>query len=248
MLPFHGNERDGAAKAQGNLFPPTRWSLILDAQDDDPEALAGFCQTYWFPLYSYARRLNLSPSDAEDLTQSFFERLLSRDVLGAARAERGKLRNFLLSSFANFAREDWRRLKAQKRGGRHKILELDALTAEERFALEPRGSVTPQVEYERAWARELLRQAVDKLEAQYESNGSRSVFQALRDHLSDGSSTRCYKEIAAQLGLTEGATRFAAFKLRQRYRSILREIVAETVTSQEEVEKELTYLRGLFED
>src|SRR5687768_18491471 len=106
-------------------FPQTRWSVILDAQDDSPAGLTTFCRAYWFPLYSYARRMNLSVADAEDLTQSFFERLLSRDLLAHARRERGRLRSFLLRSFKNFAAEEWRKQGAQKRGGAQPILPMD---------------------------------------------------------------------------------------------------------------------------
>ena len=189
----------------------------------------------------------MSVADAEDLTQAFFERLLSRDLLGHAQRERGKLRNFLLHSFNNFAAEEWRKRGAQKRGSGQPVLEIDALSAEERFALEPHDNVTPEVEYERAWARELLRQALDKLAAAYESAGNGAIFRALRDQLVEGSAATSFKEIAAALGLTEASARFAAFKLRQRYRAALREIVAETVAIEAEVEKELIHLRTLFQ-
>ena len=54
-------------------------------------------------------------------------------------------------------------------------------------------------------------------------------------------------EIAASLGMTEGAVRFAAFKLRERYRGALKEIVTETVVTDEEVAEELAHLRTLFQ-
>ena len=186
-------------------------------------------------------------ADAEDLTQAFFERLLLRDVLCHARQERGKLRNFLLRSLTNFAAEEWRKRGAQKRGSGQPVLEIDALSAEERYALEPHDATTPDLEYERAWARELLRQALDKLAADYKEVSNEEVFGALRDQLAEGSADQSYQNIAAALGMSEGSVRFAAFKLRQRYRAALREIVAETVTSMEEVEAELAHLRTLFQ-
>jgi RNA polymerase sigma-70 factor (ECF subfamily) len=219
--------------------------VILDAQNDDPTALASFCRAYWFPLYSYARRMG--NADAEDLTQAFFERLLSRDVLCQARRERGRLRNFLLRSLTNFAAEEWRKRGAQKRGSGQPAVEIDALSAKERYALEPHDGTTPELEYERAWAREVLRQALDKLGAAYTAAGNGEVFGALRDQLVEGSADQRYQNIAASLGMTEGSIRFAAFKLRQRYRAALREIVAETVSNMDEVEAELAHLRTLFQ-
>jgi len=241
------SKAEGAGARVDGAFPQTRWSVILDAQDDDPAALASFCQAYWFPLYSYARRMGMTTDDAEDLTQAFFERLLSRNSLALARRERGKLRSFLLHSFNNFATEEWRKRGAQKRGGGRPMIEIDALSAEQRYTLEPRDAATPQLEYERAWARQLLRQALDKLAADYTAAGNGAVFNALREQLAGGAADRSYQEIASLLGISEGATRFAAFKLRQRYGAALHEVVAETVASMDEVEAELAHLRTLFQ-
>ena len=239
-------KQENARSEPGGGFPNTRWSVILDAQNDDPAALSSFCRAYRFPLYSFARRWGSSVADAEDLTQSFFERLLSKDILGQVRRERGKLRTFLLRSFTNFATEYRRRQNAQKRGGGQPMLEIDALELEERYALEPHDNITPDVEYERAWARELLRQALVKLGSSYEATGKGDLFRLLRDQLADGTCDRPYQGIADSLGLTEASARYAAFKLRQRYRAILHEIVADTVADEAEVEEELIHLRALF--
>jgi len=244
LQPTGKSDDTNANVAAQGAFPATRWSVVLNAQDDDPAALAALCRAYWFPLYSFARRKGLA--DPEDLTQAFFERLLSREILGHARQERGKLRNFLLRAFANFAAEEWRRRGSQKRGGGQPVLEIDALSADERYAMEPHDATTPELEYERAWARELLRQALDKLGHAYAAAGNAGVFGALRDQLAEGSNENSYGRIATSLGMTEGSIRFAAFKLRQRYRATLHDIVAETVADVGEVEAELAHLRTLF--
>ncbi len=233
--------------APRGAFPNTRWSVILDVQDDDPTALAMFCLAYWFPLYCCARRMGKGVDDAEDLTQSFFERLLSRQLLGHARQERGKLRNFLMCSFTRFAAEEWRKGSAQKRGSARRLLEIDALSAEERYALEPHDDNTPEKEYEREWAREVLRQALDRVETAYRSEGKAPVFEVFRDQLAHGTPDVPYRETAASLGLTEASARFAVFKLRQRFRDVLHEIVAGTVDRDEDVAAELAYLGTLFQ-
>lgn len=227
-------------------LPNTRWSVILDAQQDDPAALAEFCREYWFPLYGYARRTGLGPEDAADLTQSFFERILSRDILGQARRERGRLRSFLLRAFHNFAAEEWRRSHSQRRGVAGSVVPLDALSAEQRLMIEPRELVTPETEFERSWAREVLRQAQERLRATYDRLGQPAVFAALEGFLTDGELEGSFREIAAPLGMTEAAARFAAFQLRRRYRDTLREVVADTVASPEEVPAELEHLQSLF--
>ncbi len=230
-------------------FPQTRWSLIANARDEDPQALADLCQGYWLPLYGYARRLRPDPADAEDLTQAFFERLLAKGGFAKADAARGKLRTFLLCSLKNFASEDWRRGQRQKRGGKVPHVAIDSLEAEQRMALEPREGLTPELEFDRAWARQLLERVLAKLEASYREAGKGPLFAALRDQLVPGGATeKPYAQIADELGVSEPSVRFGAFKLRNRYREMLKEAVLETVSSEEEAAEELRHLRAVFGD
>jgi len=238
--------KPAADRSVASPLPNTRWSVILDAQQEDPAALAEFCRQYWFPLYGFARRTGLGPDDAADLTQAFFERLLSRDVLGHARRDRGRLRNFLLRAFHNFAAEEWRRAHSRRRGNPGGLVALDALSAEQRLAIEPRVAVTPETEFERSWARDVLRQSLERLREVYARLGQQDLFAALKDSLTDGDLEGSFREVAAALGMTEAAARFAAFKLRQRYREMLHEVVAETVARHEDVPAELEHLQALF--
>lgn len=84
-----------------SLFPETRWSLVIKAQSDDRtlahRALGELCQNYWYPIYGFARSRGLTPSDAEDATQAFFESLLGRNSIEAVSENHGRLRAFLLA-------------------------------------------------------------------------------------------------------------------------------------------------------
>jgi RNA polymerase sigma-70 factor (ECF subfamily) len=48
------------ADRPGPLFVTTHWSVVLAAGHGDTprscDALSRLCQTYWYPLYAYARR------------------------------------------------------------------------------------------------------------------------------------------------------------------------------------------------
>lgn len=232
-------------QAPSATFPQTRWSVVLNAQADDPAALAELCRAYWYPLYCYARRLTHSPADAEDLTQGFFASLLSREGLKTASAQRGRLRSFLLQGLRNCAVEQYRRESAQKRGGGRALVEFDAMEAEQRYATEPRDDLSPEREFDRAWARQLLAGVLAKLGESYHAAGKGAVFDALSGQLTGGG-TEDYAEASKALGLSAGGVRFAAFKLRERYREMLRAAIQETVTTPEEVEAELAHLRELF--
>ena len=217
----------------------------MSVQGDDPAALALLCRDYWFPLYCYARRLTVSAEEAEDLTQGFFASLLARDGLKSVTAERGKLRSFLLTGLKNHAAEVHRHGCAQKRGGGAAMVEFDALEAEQRYALEPRSNLTPEREFDRAWARQLLAAVLERLRMAYAEAGKGAIFEALQSHLT-GSGSEDYESAEKTLGISAAAVRFAAFKLRERYRTMLREAIAETVESPAEVEAELVHLREIF--
>lgn len=237
----------GENRAASPGFPKTRWTMILNAQQDDPDALRAFCQTYWFPLYAYARRLGLSVTDAEDLVQGFFERLLTNESISAATRERGRLRSWLLHSLKNFAGEQWRRSRALKRGS-GKVVAMDALTAEQRLNLEPRNAVTPELEFDRCWAREILDRARERMRQAYTEAGKAQVFEVMAFQTTPGESGPGYVEIARRLELSEATARVTAFKFRQRYRRFVEEATVETVASHDDLNEELAYLQQVFQE
>src|SRR5437773_8356830 len=121
-------------------FNTTHWSVVLAAgQSSSPAAQAALeqlCRSYWYPLYAFVRRRGYSPEDAEDLTQSFFERLLERDLLADLRPAWARFRSFLLHALKNHLASEWSRARAGKRGGAITILSLDDLSPEARYAQE----------------------------------------------------------------------------------------------------------------
>jgi len=224
-------------------FPMTRWSVVLAAQGGQCSgALAELCEAYWVPLYGFVRRRGYSPEDAEDLTQAFFGRLIEKDVLAKASAERGKLRSFLLGSMKNFLSDEWDKANAQKRGGGKEIISIDAELAEERFASEPPDEESPDRLFERRWALTLLERVMTGLRGQYEKKGQESVFEELHQFLAPGEAGESYRGAAETLGMTENAVRVAVFRMRQRYAEELREQIAATVETEDEIAAEIDFL------
>src|SRR5437868_366530 len=103
-------------------FTTTHWTVILSANSPETsESSAGLehlCRAYWPPLYAYVRRRGYSPHDAQDLTQSFFARLLEKDYLRGVDRNKGKFRSFLLAAMEHFLANEWRNAHVQKRGGK----------------------------------------------------------------------------------------------------------------------------------
>ena len=229
-----------------DVFATTRWTVVVTAANADAvtharKALAELCEIYWYPLYAYVRRRGYAPADAEDLTQACFVRLLGAHMLAAAHRERGRFRSFLLASLHHFLADEWDKAGAQKRGARQ-IVSLDAGSAETRYLREPADHATPESLFERQWALRLLEEVMTLLKAEYAAAGQAALFEQLRFGLTGDRSTLPYAEHAARLGMTEGAVKVAVHRLRQRYRARLREEIAHTVASPEEVEEELRFL------
>jgi len=232
--------------AEAGVFATTHWSVVLAAgQSESPgaqEALAKLCQTYWYPLYAFVRRQGHSPHDAQDLTQEFFARLLRSHYFAAADPKRGRFRSFLLGSIKHFLAHEWEKGRALKRGGGQVLISLDGPAGETRYALEPPDNVTADKIFERRWALTLLEQVLARLQEDYAASGKRQLFQELKPTLTGEKCAGSYVEIGSRLGLNEGAVKVAVHRLRQRYGELLREEIAHTVASPEEVEEELRHL------
>ncbi len=244
---MHGSIRtvDKKAAEETRVFATTRWSLVVAARGDSSAAraaLAELCRLYWYPLYAFVRRRGHAHDEAQDLTQEFFTRLLERDDLAAVDPARGRFRAFLLAACRHFLSNEHDRATALKRGGGRQLLSLDFGDADRRYAAEPGHEQTPERLFERRWALTLLDRVVQRLREHYETAGQLPLFEALKGSLT-GAAGDSHAEAAAALGMTPGAVKVAAHRLRQRYRDLLRDEIAQTVEDPAAVDDEI---RALF--
>jgi len=241
------DQRDQAASPDA-VFATTHWSVVLTAGQGEEEArgaaLEKLCRTYWYPLYAYARRCGNAPADAEDLTQGLFERLLSRGALAEVAPERGRFRSFLLACFNHHASDERDRARRLKRGGKREFISLDALDAEDRYRHEPIDKFDPEKLFERRWALTALERVLNRLKGELTAAGKEKLFAHLQAFVTSDGGTVRQAEIAERLGLSENAVAVAVHRLRQRYRELLREEVAQTVADPAEVDEEMRHLRA----
>jgi RNA polymerase sigma factor (sigma-70 family) len=230
----------------GSAFPMTRWSLIAGARADESAvvhaALAQLCEHYWHPIYAFLRRSGHHQQDAEDLTQSFFASLLGREVFARVNSEGGKLRTYLLASLKNHLANERRAAGRQKRGGGAVAIPIDSEESERRIEKELVDEMTPERAFDRAWVLTLLNKVLASLEREYLDAGKNNIFQALRLQLVERGEGSNHADVAARLGMSEGAVRVAAHRLRSRYREMLVQEVAETVDGVDAVGAELEFL------
>lgn len=205
------------------------------------DALASLCRTYWPPIYAYVRRRGYSAPDAQDLTQEFFARLLERKAIATVRPDKGRFRSFLLASLNHFLSDAWDKAHAQKRDAA-KTIHFDTAAAESWLREPAAQTITPDQAFERRWALTLLDQVYQKLQSEYRHQHKGELFETLRSTLAGSSEAAPYADLAGRLNMSEVAVKVAVHRLRQRYRALLRETIAATVQSPEEIEEELRYL------
>lgn len=234
-----GNSQHGAA------FTTTHWSVVLEAQGDSPvaqEALEKLCRAYWRPIYGFVRRQGIGPEEGKDLTQGFFALLLERRDLNAVRKEKGRLRSYLLTSLKHFLTNERNRAMAIKRGEGNQLIPLDDLAERERVGFEPSDILPPDEIYQRRWALSVLDQVLARLAEEYRAAGNVQLFDRLQKSLTKEPDRATPADTADEFGMTESAVRQASYRLRQRYREILREEIAHTVMAAGDIDDELRHL------
>lgn len=234
------------AMAGGGTFHTTHWSVVLAARQADApgarQAIEQLCRAYWYPLYAYLRREGWSEPDAEDLTQGFFAHLFEHQTLNRAAREKGRFRSFLLASLKYYVAGQRAREQRQKRGGGRTLVSLDAVSAEDRYRLEPRDDRTPDQLYERRWAMELLDRTLARLAREYGEGDRAKLFAALQPFLAAKQGGERYAAVAARFGRSEEAIKKTVQRMRLRYQALFRDEIAQTVSSPEEIDDELRHL------
>jgi RNA polymerase sigma-70 factor (ECF subfamily) len=240
-IPKKGTDVPGDSFVAG--FPTTSWGRILLASDRAaPEArgaLEELCRDYWYPLYAFIRRKGHEPETAQDLVQGLFTDLLERGGFVEVGQERGRFRSFLMACAVHYMAKVHARERAVKRGGGRFLVSLEAMNAETRFGGEPAHNLTAERLFDRRWALTLLDRAVAGLDAEMAAAPERRpLYDRLRPGLLGQEELASYKAMALDLGLTEGAVKMAAHRIRGRYRERIREEIGRTVADPAEFDDE----------
>ena len=235
-------------------FATTRWSLISSGAGsgsgdrETREALAELCQIYWRPIFFFIARRGYPPEDAEDLTQDFFVRILRGNWLQKADPARGRFRSLLLKSLQNFLNDAVDRSNSRKRGGHIGFISWDVWIAETPSQLslgwEARSSWPAERLFDAAWAATMVQRALRRLCEECETKGRRRVFEVLSPWLSAERDDLSYPRLAAKLRIPESTIKKLMYRMRQRFRALLRQEVCQTLEDPAEVDDELRHLCG----
>lgn len=229
----------------GQQFMTTDWSLVLAAPKESQamvcKSLSRLCEHYRKPVLRYFQGLCGNPTEAEDLCQSFFERLIRDRLYVRATPERGRFRNFLITSAKNHFLNTLRNSRAQKRGAGVAHMSLDHEDAPLHDLL-PAAETQAQQSFDYFWARTIFDTTWAELETSYDQRGQAERFQALRPFLSDPEDAPTQQSVADHLNLPISTVKAAAFELRKRFREIFRAHVARSIDDPTEVDAEIRHL------
>ena len=233
-------------------FSTTRWSVVLACADSAAgeetarKALAELCKTYWRPIFAFICKRGYSVPDAQDLTQDFFLMVLEGDLLKRADPTRGRFRSLLLKAVQNFLTDDTIRKHARKRGGDVKFVSWDEWMAEAPsnlvITVQEAETWPPEKIFDLRWAATAVEHALRRLGDECEARGRRRVFDVLSSYLAAERQDVSYLKLSKTLDVPETAVKRLLHQLRQRYRVLVREEVAQTVEKPEDVDEELRYL------
>jgi len=235
-------------------FVTTRWSLIVSGggskskEQETRAALAELCRIYWRPIFAFICRRGYSTQDAEDLTQDFFVMILEGDWLKNADPSRGRFRSLLLKSLKNFLNDAADKIHARKRGGDVSFISWDAWMSEAPSELSMSTQTLTSLPAERLfdvrWAATVVERALRRLREECERKGRRRVFDVLSAYLTVERDDVSCASLATKSGVPKGTVKKLLYRMRQRYRWLLRDEVAQTVENPADIEDELRHLCG----
>ncbi len=222
-------------------FPATSWTAISNLQGDEVQArkaLDYLCRIYWFPLFVFARRLGLSPDDAMDRTQDFFARPPQDNIFKRADREKGRMRTFLLTAFRRLIISEWRRT-----GGSKPPVSLE--DAETRYSQLLVDHMSPEVVFERQWAKAILLGALGRLKRAMSSPERAALLEAQLPYFLGSAGEANQAEAAARLGLSEEAFRQSLLRTKRRFSRLVKVEIAETMENPTaaEIEDELEEIK-----
>lgn len=240
------------AKARNDFcaFPSTHWTQLARTGGGDTtaqrEALETVLSIYWPALLTHLTAIKrISRHRAEDLLQGFIaSKVLEQQLISRAERGRGRFRTFILSALDRFVISEFRKEAAKKRAP-------DALVPLEdrEYGIPAKEDVAR--EFDVAWAREVLKEALRRMRAECETSERPKLWElfdrrVLQPAFGD---TRMppYDELVTDLGITSPSEAYNLLVTAKRmYARYLEAVVGEYAASQGGIREEIGSLFAIL--
>ena len=220
-------------------FPGTVWMEVTDQKK--------VIHKYWSALRIYLlcllARFPDHRNEADDLLQEFIlKKILQPGWLENANPEKGRFRDFLKSSLRNFVVGEIRARDAEKRGGKSTPGPLEDLEL---------PAPEENAEFDMAWLRMLLAEALQQMEASCAAAESTHVWRIFQHRVIrpalDSADPMPYEMLVAQLGFKSPSQATNALATGKRmFARHLRAVIAQYETGDQAVRAELEALQHLL--
>jgi len=242
-------------KSKSGLFSQTDWHQIKGLKEAPASERLPFldllAKKYWTPIFQYLRIKGYDEFEAQDLTQDFFAHALNTQLFSKADKQQGRFRNFLLKSLNNFLANKWRKESAQKRRPKEGVISLDGLA--ELGYFQPKSVVskeTPETIFHHAWLCEVVRNALQNMERDFNSSGKETHYFLFRSRVVspelDGEEPPSLQIQARELGLEYKEAANQILTAKRAFLRILEKEVRVYTHSEEEASEEKKDVLKLF--
>jgi RNA polymerase sigma-70 factor (ECF subfamily) len=236
-----------ASQRSHDRFATKRWSVVMQhaaARDASAQgAMSELARRYWYPVYAYLRHSGHAPAVAEGMSRAFLGTLL-QEIGNGSQPPRGHFRRYLLEQLNVFLRRDWREIV-----GAPIASELAApADLELRYGEDRTGATSPEQAYQRSFAQEVIARALRRLQAEASRAGHGAMFAALEMHLARDPGPGEHAALAQQLDLRPLGVAVALRRLRERFREMVGEELADTVVSADDLAAEQAELHAILSE
>ena len=218
-------------------FTRTRWSMVRCLQgvhaEDARAALTELALRYWYPVYAYVRRCGHPQEIAQDITQVFLQQV-AVDLHADRDTPPGRFREWLLVRLSLFLAGEWQQLV----GGDDfpEAPSLAELETRRRDELGPDDSA--EQAYRRSFALEVLSRGLKRLRVEARQTGHADMCEALEPFLTREPLPGQFDELGHKLSIRPLTLVMALKRLRQRFRELVRDELADTVASADDLAAE----------
>ncbi len=223
-------------------FPETSWTILavatMNGSVKERDALNRLCHDYWVPVRKIIASRGAPSERVDDLTQEFFLKLMQKSFFKKADPAQGRFRSFILGSLKYYLADDARHHLTQKNGGHLQRAELD----NEAMSVE-----IDEAQFDSAWAELLFDRVYERVKNEVITRRGPRGWEQLSLFLPGHEAAPTYVELAHELGLSEGGAKTEVFRMRERFRELLRGEVGRTVDAPHEIDEELAYLKSALQ-